>query len=76
MEYFRFKKWVIEYLLSEQVPPKKIVLGFPAYGRTLLMASANNSKIYDPATGPGRPGTYTQTDGYLAYYEVIHSLLT
>ena len=67
MEYFRFKKWVIEYLLSEQVP---------AYGRTLLMARANNNKIYDPATGPGRPGTYTQTDGYLAYYEVIHSLLT
>jgi chitinase len=76
MEYFLFKKWVIEYLLSEQVPPKKIVLGFPAYGRTLLMANANQSNIYDPATGSGSPGTYTQTEGYLAYYEVIHSLIT
>jgi len=67
--------WVTEYLLSQGVPAKKIILGIPTYGRTLMMEDQTKNAIYDPAIDRGPPGPYTQEAGYLAYYELCERLM-
>jgi len=66
---------VIEYLLKEGVPAKKIVMGVPTYGRTLMMSNPSQSDIYSPASGIGTAGLFTQENGYLSYYEVCQRLV-
>uniref|UniRef100_A0A4X2KHM8 GH18 domain-containing protein n=1 Tax=Vombatus ursinus TaxID=29139 RepID=A0A4X2KHM8_VOMUR len=50
-------------------PPEKLVMGFPAYGRTFHILSSSHG-IGAPAFGPSSPGNYTQESGFLAYYEI------
>nr|XP_020857203.1 chitinase-like protein 3 isoform X2 [Phascolarctos cinereus] len=49
-------------------PPEKLIMGFPAYGRTFDILSSNHG-VGAPAFGPSSPGNYTQESGFLAYYE-------
>lgn len=49
---------------------QKLVLGIPAYGNTYSISLGKHT-IGSPAFGLGSPGTYTRTNGLLAYYEVI-----
>ncbi|XP_036623741.1 oviduct-specific glycoprotein-like [Trichosurus vulpecula] len=50
-------------------PPEKLMMGFPAYGRTFDILSSNHG-LGAPAFGPSSPGNYTQESGFLAYYEI------
>ncbi|CAF0980571.1 unnamed protein product [Rotaria sordida] len=53
-------------------PPSKLVLGLGIYGRTFQLQQKNNPNIkpYAPSKGPGLPGSYTNSSGFLSYYEI------
>uniref|UniRef100_G3WIQ7 GH18 domain-containing protein n=1 Tax=Sarcophilus harrisii TaxID=9305 RepID=G3WIQ7_SARHA len=50
-------------------PPKKLIMGFPTYGRTFdtLISSREPGA---PAFGPAPAGNYTKEAGVWAYYEI------
>ena len=68
------------------MPREKILIGIPAYGRSFTLASGQKGLhapglfhsmlsslvqlIFILVTGPGYPGRYTKTRGFLSYYEV------
>ena len=57
-------------------PPSKLVLGLGLYGRTFKLKQKKNAetKPYAPAKGPGLPGNFTASHGFLAYYEICDSV--
>lgn len=59
---------------TSALPPRHVVLGIPAYGRSYTLRSASNTALGAPVTGPGEPGPYTRVPGLLAYYEVADGL--
>ena len=56
--------------LEGGMPPHQIALGIATYGRSFTLASANNARLGAPSDGPGLAGRYTETQGFLSYYEV------
>lgn len=67
----------VTYWIKKGVPAEMIVLGIPAYGSSFtLRESLQNQSLSGfgaKAAGPGGPGRYTKTAGFLAYYEVRDS---
>ena len=61
---------VTHYLLAG-VPPRKLVLGLAAYGRTWT-APNTATKYGDAADGTGEAGVCTQERGFLNSYEIAH----
>ncbi|KAK7880271.1 hypothetical protein WMY93_030638 [Mugilogobius chulae] len=59
----------VSYWLDHGAPAKKLLLGFPTYGRTFRLSSGTNG-LGAPANGPGDAGPYTRTAGFWSYYEV------
>lgn len=55
----------------------KLVLGIATYGRTWKMDKDSGKSGAPPVTsdGPGEEGTYTKTEGLLAYYEICPHLV-
>lgn len=55
----------------------KLVLGISTYGRTWKMDKDSGKSGAPPvnADGPGEEGTYTKTEGLLAYYEICPHLV-
>ncbi|CAF0915702.1 unnamed protein product [Rotaria sp. Silwood1] len=60
---------LVKLWLSLGIPRGKIIIGIPAYGRSFTLSSRQTS-LHAPANGPGYPGRYTKTRGFLSYYEV------
>jgi len=58
----------IQAYLAGGVPPAKLVLGFPTYGRAF--AGAAGTGMSEAAPGSHPPGPCTQESGVLAYYEI------
>ncbi|TNN88239.1 Acidic mammalian chitinase [Liparis tanakae] len=50
-------------------PSEKLLLGFPAYGRTYRLTSAATG-VGAPSNGPADAGPYTRTAGFWSYYEI------
>ncbi|XP_032074166.1 chitotriosidase-1-like isoform X2 [Thamnophis elegans] len=59
----------VQYWKTKGAPPKKIILGIPAYGRTFTLSTSQNG-VKAPTSGPGTPGVYTKERGFLSYYEI------
>ncbi|ETE66627.1 Chitinase-3-like protein 2, partial [Ophiophagus hannah] len=59
----------VQYWKSKGAPPKKIILGIPAYGRSFTLSTSQNG-VKAPTSGPGTAGIYTKESGFLAYYEI------
>ncbi|XP_057504742.1 class V chitinase CHIT5a-like [Actinidia eriantha] len=55
----------IQSWIQVGVPPEKIVMGLPLYGRTWKLQDPNMNEIGSPAVGPG-PG-----DGILIYSQIL-----
>ena len=62
----------VMYWINKGVPAEMIVLGIPTYGSsfTLSKKSLNRPSFHVKADGPGEPGKFTKSAGFLAYYEV------
>ncbi|XP_012585477.1 PREDICTED: oviduct-specific glycoprotein [Condylura cristata] len=62
--------YAMNYWLKLGAPPRKLIMGLPAYGRTFLLSKASENGLQAAAAGPGSPGKYTNRAGFLAYFEV------
>ena len=63
-------KLAAELFWRVNIPPAKIVMGFGFYGRAFTLADPSCSKPGCPFKGASKPGSCTDTGGYLAYYEI------
>ncbi|XP_051890979.1 chitotriosidase-1-like [Pristis pectinata] len=63
----------VKYWKENGLPPQKIIIGFPTYGRTFTLKTGNQS-LGAPLAGPGPAGNYTRDPGYWAYYEICDFL--
>ncbi|XP_076603724.1 acidic mammalian chitinase-like [Chaetodon auriga] len=61
--------YAMNYWKSNGAPGGKLLVGFPTYGHTFLLASSNTA-VGAPASGAGAAGPYTRQAGMLAYYEI------
>ncbi|PWA31892.1 hypothetical protein CCH79_00006559 [Gambusia affinis] len=61
--------FAMKYWKDHGAPLEKLLVGFPAYGRTFHTSAAAGG-VGAPAGGPGTPGSYTREAGILSYYEV------
>uniref|UniRef100_A0A8C9QMV6 Acidic mammalian chitinase n=1 Tax=Scleropages formosus TaxID=113540 RepID=A0A8C9QMV6_SCLFO len=62
--------YAMNYWLGQGAPASKLLVGFPTYGHTFVLASSSNTGVGAPATGPGPAGPYSKQSGFLAYYEI------
>ncbi|KAG8236246.1 hypothetical protein J437_LFUL010999 [Ladona fulva] len=74
-------EYSVNYLLELGAPPRKIVMGVPMYGRTLLIERENSleeDKLIPPgfpAKDKGFPGPFTKEDGFMGYNEICLELM-
>ncbi|KMY91489.1 probable chitinase 10 [Drosophila simulans] len=64
----------IHYWLERGIPRNKLVMGMPMYGQTFTLADRNHRSLNDKTVGPGKAGTFTRADGFLAYYEICEKV--
>ena len=73
--YLYLQEYAIQYWIQKGAPKNKLNLGIGTFGLSFTLADASNNGVGAPATGPGKPGPYTEEDGYLGYNEVQQFLL-
>ncbi|XP_021173859.2 acidic mammalian chitinase [Fundulus heteroclitus] len=61
--------FAMRYWRDQGAPTEKLLVGFPAYGRTFHISSASTG-VGAPASGPASAGPYTRERGILSYYEI------
>lgn len=62
-------EYAMKYWKDNGAPSRKLIMGFPAYGRTFKL-STEKTGVGAPVSGAGSPGAYTHEAGVLAYFEV------
>nr|XP_028587966.1 acidic mammalian chitinase-like [Podarcis muralis] len=62
-------EFAMKYWLENGVPAQKLMMGFPTYGRTFRLTTADTS-VGAPASGAGSIGPYTREAGFWAHYEI------
>lgn len=60
----------MRYWRDQGAPLEKLLVGFPAYGRTFRTSSAT-SGVGAPASGSASAGPFTREAGFWSYYEVV-----
>jgi Glycosyl hydrolases family 18. len=58
------------------MPARKVIMGMPLYAQTFILADSNSHGLNALTVGPGLPGPFTQSPGFMAYYEVSHRQTT
>ncbi|XP_029168632.1 probable chitinase 10 [Nylanderia fulva] len=71
----------VRYWLDKGVPARKIVMGIPAYGSSFTLSETSRNYTTSPPpgfhaeiSGPGKPGKFTKSAGFLAYYEICDNV--
>ncbi|NP_001268266.1 oviduct-specific glycoprotein precursor [Mesocricetus auratus] len=62
--------FAMNYWRNLGAPADKLLMGFPAYGRTFHLLRESKNGLQAASMGPASPGKYTKQAGFLAYYEV------
>lgn len=62
------------YFIEKGAPPRKLILGYPTYGRSFTLANAENNGVNATSTGPGVAGLFTRSAGVLSYYEICDKI--
>jgi chitinase len=65
---------VLQYLVQNGLPAKKINLGIPLYGQSYQLASSSSNGIGAKTVGRGRPGEFTRQAGMLSFYEICQAV--
>lgn len=68
---FHSQAYAMDYWRKLGAPADKLIMGFPAYGRTFQLLEESKNGLQAASTGPASPGYYTKQAGFLAYYEVM-----
>lgn len=61
---------MVKYILRHGMAADKLVLGIPLFGRSYTLSETSVTSPGAGISGWGEEGTYTQTKGMLAYFEV------
>ncbi|XP_039482039.1 probable chitinase 10 isoform X2 [Drosophila santomea] len=64
----------IHYWLERGIPREKLIMGMPMYGQTFTLADQNRRSLNDKTVGPGKAGTFTRANGFLAFYEICEKV--
>lgn len=81
MSHLRFvffnpvQDYLIDWLVSSQIPPNKMNLGIPFYGVSLNLSDPSQTDLGSPILGDGVGGPLLGDTGSLAYYEVSLSVV-
>ncbi|XP_045475619.1 probable chitinase 10 [Harmonia axyridis] len=67
--------YAVKYWLKKGLPRSKLVVGIPFFGRSFTLLNSNETLMGSPIKGPGNEGYYTQTKGFLAYFEVCDLMM-
>jgi chitinase len=62
--------FAIKYWIQKGAPKDKLNLGIGSYGHSFTLQNAANNGVGAPTKGAGKPGPYTQEEGYLGYNDV------
>lgn len=60
----------INYWLSSGVPPEKLIIGLPLYGRSVQLKDENKNGLGELAIDAGEKGIYSNESGVLYYREI------
>ncbi|XP_026687735.1 probable chitinase 10 [Diaphorina citri] len=64
----------INYWISKGMPARKVIMGMPLYAQTFILADSNSHGLNALTVGPGLPGPFTQSPGFMAYYETCSTV--
>merc|ERR1719242_913040 len=67
-------EWAVNYLLSLGMPPAKVTLGIPTYGRSFTLDNPNSHSVGASAGRAGPAGQYSGEKGFISYYEICEKL--
>lgn len=59
--------WTVRLYLTLGVPPEKLILGIPYYGRSFTMKHKHMFTFGAESTGDGEPGEASRESGFLSY---------
>lgn len=69
----------LRYWINKGAPSDKLVMGIPAYGQSFTLSRGSEyqmARLHATVSGPGEPGKFTKSPGFLAYYEVTAVVTT
>ncbi|XP_053560672.1 acidic mammalian chitinase-like [Bombina bombina] len=70
-DYIYFNvEYAMNYWKNNGADPQKLMVGFPAYGRTFTLSNPSNNGLGAPTSGGGPATHYTQQAGFMAYFEI------
>ncbi|XP_063232762.1 probable chitinase 10 [Bacillus rossius redtenbacheri] len=72
-DYFN-ANFSINYWIQQGADRKKLVMGMPMYGQSFSLKDAGEHGLNAKSYGPGEAGEFTRAGGFLAYYEICHSV--
>lgn len=64
----------VRYWIKKGMPAEKIVMGIPTYGSSFTLAEESQNQVRANASGPGEPGKFTRSAGFLAYHEICDNV--
>ncbi|KAM4701924.1 acidic mammalian chitinase-like [Discoglossus pictus] len=66
--------YAMNYWKNNGAAAEKLMVGFPAYGRTFTLSNPSNNGVGAPTSGGGPAAPYTQEAGLMAYFEICDFL--
>ncbi|XP_069592033.1 acidic mammalian chitinase-like isoform X1 [Ranitomeya imitator] len=66
--------YALNYWKNNGAAPEKLMVGFPAYGRTFTLSNPSNNGLGAPTSGGAPAAPYTQQAGFMAYFEICSFL--
>ncbi|XP_050304967.1 probable chitinase 10 isoform X2 [Anthonomus grandis grandis] len=67
--------YAVQFWIRNGLQSNKIILGIPFFGRSFTLKYPNDTEVGAQIKGPGAEGFYTQTRGFLAYFEICDMLV-